>query len=113
MESKHTPAPWQCYTKGSDIYIEDSKSNGIANIRRNFELPFNEKMANARVISAAPDLLEALINIFKHYDRDNGEAPHHCHGHKGHWDKDDSICEVCVDWEKARAAITKATGELT
>ena len=66
--------------------------------------------ANAKLI-AAPDLLEALQLIFKHYDRNNGEAPHHCHGHKAHWDLDDSPCEVCSDWEKARAAINKATGE--
>ena len=60
MTTKHTPAPWHYYTKGSDIYVEDAKENGIANIRRNFELPFNEKMANAKLIAAAPELLEIL-----------------------------------------------------
>jgi hypothetical protein len=54
------------------------------------------------------DLLEALQLIFKHYDRNNGEAPHHCHAHKAHWDLDDSPCEVCADWEKARLAINKS-----
>ena len=56
-----------------------------------------------------PELLEALQLIFKHYDRNNGESPHHCHLHKAHWDIDDAVCEVCADWEKARAAIAKAT----
>ena len=61
MTTRHTSAPWHCYTKGSDIYIKDSKSNGIANIRRNIELPFNEQMANVHLIAAAPDLLDAFL----------------------------------------------------
>jgi hypothetical protein len=69
MTTKHTPSPWNCYTKGSDIYVEDAKENGIANIRRNFDLHFNEKMANAYLIAAAPELLEILVR-----SGDNSEA---------------------------------------
>jgi hypothetical protein len=89
MTTKHTPAPWNCYTKGSDIYVEDAKENGIANIRRNFDLPFNEKMANAYLIAAAPDLLE-ILQLMAEKDFEFSEYE-------------------CI---LARQAIAKATGDL-
>jgi hypothetical protein len=92
MTIRHTPAPWHCYTKGSDIYVEDAKEHGIANIRRNFDLPFNEKMANAYLITAAPDLLVSLIALLN---------------------EDMTELEIAYWYEKARAAIAKATGDIT
>lgn len=53
-ERKHTPAPWELI--GGEIH---SKDRPIASIMR--ELVCSEAtIANARLIAAAPDLLEAL-----------------------------------------------------
>ena len=106
MTTKHTPAPWSVSFYTGAI---ESGEKVVATV--NYRISEGNPDNNAKLIAAAPDLLEALQLIFKHYDRNNGEAPHHCHAHKAHWDLDDSPCEVCSDWEKARAAINKATGE--
>lgn len=104
MTTKHTQGKW---VLTADEYNVKSETDIMLCVN-SFE-DYDEKCkANAKLIASAPDLLEALQLIFKHYDRNNGEAPHHCHGHKAHWDLDDSPCEVCSDWEKARAAINKA-----
>ena len=54
------------------------------------------------------ELLSALKAIFADMDRNNGEAPGHCHAIKGHWDDDGSQCKVCLHWEQARSAIASA-----
>jgi hypothetical protein len=108
MTTKHTPAPWR--RADSDYYFNVLLGkDGVIKLEKSLNTnQLLQNQANAKLIAAAPDLLEALQLIFKHYDRNNGEAPHHCHAHKAHWDLDDSPCEVCSDWEKARAAINKA-----
>lgn len=73
-----------------------------------------EAEANARLIAAAPELLEALANIFAKLDR-GGDAPGHSHDVRGIWDADNAPgvagtpCEWCAQWEAARAAIARAT----
>lgn len=52
---------------------------------------FNEE-ADARLIAATPELLEALKNLSELYDTDEG-------------------CRNLPEYQAARAAITKATGE--
>lgn len=86
MTTKHTPGPWKVsYTKISVITAENgaviakvNKIDGLVNLQ-----------ANARLIAAAPELLEALIECLD--------------------------CEFSVTdraaINKARAAIAKATGE--
>ena len=108
MTTKHTPATWILKTRkwtnhDIDSVVESESGEQIA------YFPNLKDKSNAKLIATAPELLEALQLIFKHYDRNNGESPHHCHLHKAHWDIDDAVCEVCADWEKARAAIAKAT----
>ncbi len=54
----------------------------------------NQQLANARLITAAPELLEALVGILAH----------------GEWDA--TICADCAELtEQARAAIAKALGQ--
>ena len=98
--SKHTPAPWESVTKhnhGTFIYGKDDRAPVefccIAEIGMNYD--FGE--SNAQLISAAPDLLEALIRLLPMAEDDALQ-------YGGKPDCDDDITF-------ARAAIAKATGE--
>ena len=67
-KEKHTPGPWICHSgavwkDGVDVYPK-GPHNGIPIAKMDRE-PYNgtlpvERDANARLIAAAPDLLEAL-----------------------------------------------------
>lgn len=61
-ETKHTPGPWKAHHgKGQMMIVQDAKSNsGIANLIAFTGGGIAEDDANARLIAAAPDLLEAL-----------------------------------------------------
>jgi hypothetical protein len=97
MSTQHTPGPWfknrgfLIGSDGSDVVAADlglglGADNGDG-IRK----------ANARLIIAAPDLLEALQDLF------DADMEHFLMGDG----KDDQIEAIA----KARAAIAKATGE--
>lgn len=94
MELKHTPAPWT-YTYGQGIdggrFIIDSNTAHAIACTAGFE-PMNE--ANARLISAAPDLLMALDSLLPY------AAAHRLARIEG------TQCREALD--KARAAIEKA-----
>jgi hypothetical protein len=80
--SKHTPGPWEF----SHTWVQTvDKKTPIANF--NF---YASTEANARLIAAAPELLEALRNIISDIEPT---------------DPNDRL------WVGARAAIAKATGE--
>ena len=62
---KHTPAPWQLSTiDGEDCLMVGGGDDGsmiVADIRTRFSDVYSEsESANARLIAAAPDLLDAL-----------------------------------------------------
>ena len=68
---KHTPAPWQLSTiDGEDCLMVGGGDDGsmiVADIRT--DDPHNVVRANARLIAAAPDLLDALMQatiLLKH-----------------------------------------------
>lgn len=67
MKPKHTPGPWKV---GSTIALRhrviDGKANEVATMKGEFEL---EKQANAHLIAAAPEMLEALENALAWIDR--------------------------------------------
>jgi hypothetical protein len=85
---KHTPGPWKSYNTEPvetelDIVIESQFSTigWLYSGKENSE-------ANARLIAAAPDMLEALISVYQIYiDRD-----------------------ICCDNEFIKSVIEKATG---
>jgi hypothetical protein len=58
---KHTPGPWRVETERAYIHIMPSENLAICELwrRGNPEL----EMANARLIAAAPDLLELLMEL--------------------------------------------------
>lgn len=100
--TKHTPGPWEIAfeTFDNDGAPETAIQalGGRAFVAFALEFgPNNPQMreANARLIAAAPDLLEALKKIVKSLaDQD-----------------DEGMIEHVYLMIKARAAITKATGE--
>lgn len=95
MQTQHTPGPWR---------IEDKRSRGrtlisgdgwvrlcdVYTVMEGCREPYPEGMANARLIAAAPDLLDALIDLLHQSKLSQDE---------GGW-----------DFEQAEAAIAKATG---
>lgn len=80
--SKHTPGPW---TVGRCTWNED------ANVCYELEGIKRGSAADARLIAAAPDLLEALCTARDHIDMGALEISH------------------CKDAKRIRAAIAKAT----
>lgn len=59
MERKYTPGPWA--HRNGRIYAADRENLTIANVARAADGDYNP--ANARLIAAAPDLVEALAAV--------------------------------------------------
>lgn len=104
---KHTPGPWIVYpeTDGMEVYAVDMKS-GLpirAPVARMFTR--GNWSANAYLITAAPDLLEALVALDDDWTSEFPDGP------------DTQLKfgrladETLAIWRKARAAIAKARGE--
>ena len=91
-EMKHTPGPWVCQTQanGSSIrhpvILSDDGAVATAQWCDNTQ----KTNANARLIAAAPELLEALQAFIKYADDVNDDSP---------------------ELGRARAAIAKSTGQ--
>ena len=88
MDAKYTPGPWMKSTHGgiSKYSIWSSSGQHIADTNTTKSIGFERCAANARLIAAAPDLLDVLEELVAEFG-------------------------VCGLTEKARAAIAKATGE--
>lgn len=123
MSGRHTSGPWQ----SRDDYTTDGFVTIIGNIDGEYvdgkpectydvicvcEDEYGERLpnvaANVRLVSAAPDLLEALRDIV-------GTVRNDEHGHCVHCGRDnsdylDSPCADDCPGERARAAIAKALG---
>lgn len=104
--SGHTKGPWfadKC-VEGTIGGIQDSHGEHVAQAQARQPLaagkPDYERKANARLIAAAPELLEALEGMTERYTElaNSGDC--------GFWD-----CENENEVKAARAAIKKAKGE--
>ncbi len=99
--SKHTPGPWNCNrasSAGRNIIVSESMPLDIA-VLSNRDKTQSEIDANARVIAAAPELLEALSKI-------NDAA---CYASE---ENTDAMKEaLLLIGNLARAAIAKAEGQ--
>lgn len=97
MTAKHTPGPWYALRGQRNISIRHKTGDkflpmvNVASVRGNFpaDCPYGSSEANARLIAAAPELLDALELI-----ANTGMDARQC-------------------MLTARAAIAKATGEQT
>ena len=92
--SKHTPGPWEIKRHFDSCYRYISAPEHIALAQVVWCVEEEERSpvceANAHLIAAAPELLEALENLLKVYEGEGG-AQHHA-------------------GDMARAAIAKAKG---
>lgn len=93
---KYTPGPWavcSSYTAGRIIVKAPQPTNRVLAGFGSEDEPLDDiDWANARLIAAAPELLEALKAALKVIE-----------GYCDHWEQD--------VYEKAQAAIAKAEGE--
>jgi hypothetical protein len=106
--SKHTAGPWRTIDGDSVVNVVSPQGLPIAatTSKAYFEKFDYEDTANARLIAAAPDLLEALAAILP--DALCGES------HSPELPEHEVIRAYPLTWgtlRAARAAISKATGE--
>ena len=85
--SKHTSGPWW----NDGLRIEANHRRWPVALVKDME---DETEANARLIAAAPELLETLEAVLKHASLD----PNHLH-------------KFGADYQRAQAAIAKTLGE--
>ena len=107
--TKHTPGPWMiCYwSDGGARYIGPDNTQWVARIAED-NIPEDIRLANARLIAAAPDLLEALQEACDLALGDAHEPSSKC------VDTCDNPIYCGEEWaiaQKARAAIAKAKGK--
>ena len=99
MESKHTPTPWKIERSGMYLTIQTNSWTIAEVFRSDYDSAtvIQTQEANAKLIAAAPDLLEALLWYVENDDTD--DTPHN---------------EFYLNGlQRAKDAIAKATGELT
>jgi len=88
MKTKHTPGPWR-YNGKTDVYNANGAT--ICELYKGYQ-SIPECRANAHLIAAAPDLLEAMEGLLAWEPRQKDHAER-------------------LAWEDALAAIAKAKGE--
>lgn len=104
--AKHTPGPWDFYTKPqpNGCPIVGARGLMVAMLAHsiNYEDQKQEAIANARLISAAPELLEAAKMVLAWHDAETDPSG------TTFWER----VEMCRESEDAlRTAVEKATGE--
>lgn len=93
--AKHTPGPWDLHKNGVYVTAKDAFGRLIAQSFTSDAVEEAEAKANAHLIAAAPDLLEALEALTK-----TVEMLH-----------EDGLIDVVVKTARCHAAINKARGE--
>lgn len=93
MNAKHTPGPWRVGKLVPAMIFDSHYGDTVATVAT-FAAPESVIAANARLVAAAPELLEALKVLRERHQIDD---PHHAH-----------LCEFC---KQADAAIAKAEGD--
>jgi len=85
---RHTPGPWRVNDWGEPEYLDGMRAQYTIEARGDDRTAVVFEQDDARLIAAAPELLEALVGLVDYHDTDEEELP-----------------EVTA----ARVAITKAT----
>ena len=76
-EAQHTPGPWKAveaaYNPPGWLWVQNGPGALLADVHQNKNIPLEARNANARLMAAAPEMLDAL----EHYAADssiNGEV---------------------------------------
>jgi hypothetical protein len=79
----HTPGPWEVHN-GTDVFVEATSGEQIADCYIKPYFPFKVANANARLIAAAPALLAALKAALGAESSKDCYGDHHgyCQGHR-------------------------------
>ena len=95
----HTPGPWEIRKNQYGQYdvVARTPTDGIAFVDKRDDA--KEELANANLISAAPELLEALEELTRWFDDGVSTWEPHCSP------------EYAAMWRRVRNAIAKAKGE--
>lgn len=102
QEAQHTPGPWrikQSSANGNNFIYPEGSEDAICGVR--FHLDFDAHEANARLIAAAPDLLEAVEVLLGGLEAEYPESKFGI----------DFRTQMRIRMNKARAAIAKARGQ--
>lgn len=130
MTSKHTPGPWVVHDHPTDPYQYGhhvTTADGLTVCSVTYQLPVSTphgveeatRVANARLIAAAPELLEALTKAVEETEQFLFEAwmvrtcpsgDHECVQRQ--WLASSDHVDFCREWAEQLAAIAKATGEV-
>ena len=105
-ELKHTPGPWYALPARAGFYIQAENDIIVDTADQNARYGTIDDEANARLIAAAPELLEALKALHHAVCGETGfaEAVRNCSGIAYPWEPLDAADLA------ARAAIAKAEG---
>jgi hypothetical protein len=92
-KTQHTPGPWEA----DDFYVTTQAGSPPRTIACS-PSPYTWRKADARLIAAAPELLNACRELLEVLEKSNA------HGEEYQWDPLDEAARL-------RAAIAKATGQ--
>lgn len=109
MEKKFTKWKWTVHHDG--VYLDQRNVNyddrNVADIichppdKRMSNASYKKWKYNAKLIAAAPDLLEALTNIIKIVEDSEGVVGYHLNGDTAKWDEFDEITNAIKTIKKA------------
>ena len=100
----HTPGPWELAMSADGCFILfGAKGRNLLTIP--LDEQNEEKTANARLIAAAPELLECLKHIQGIVSESQGVAGWHQNGQVASWDE----LGIC---EEINAVLAKVRGEM-
>ena len=60
---KHTPGPWSLADHSLGVEIMHTRQDGLSEAHACLHGSYNTSEANARLIAAAPDMLDALMHV--------------------------------------------------
>ena len=106
MEKKFTKGNWKTLDKATFDSYQNVWSKALYIDGFNFCMYISgrteeEVNANAKLISAAPDMLEALTNILKIVEDSEGVVGYHLNGDTAKWDEFDEVTNAIKTIKKA------------